>query len=141
MAFGPPAQNRRKKRKFRFQPPQELRKQDKPTKRKMTPNPILEQISYFSAIFSIFLGRLKPSGPKKHDSQRRDRILHFFLRPIKSGNFLHIPGAISLLTCTVKNLENRKKSTGDGDGTPKLQISVACRVRTRPEIYSEDVRF
>ena len=35
---------------------------------------------------------------------------------------------------------NGKKSTGEnskkssGDGTPKLQISVPCRSRTRPEI-------
>ena len=46
---------------------------------------------------------------KNHDSQRRDRILRFFLRPeigqLSSHTQTH---TISLLTCT-ENLENRRK--------------------------------
>ena len=44
---------------------------------------------------------------KNHDSQRRDKILRFFLRP-EIGQFLQIFGAISLLTHTLKPGEEGK---------------------------------
>ena len=54
------------------------------------------------------------------------------------GQFSPHFGAISLLNYTV-NLEKnekvhwRKFKKPSGDGAPKLQISVPCRARTRPE--------
>ena len=61
----------------------------------------------------------------------------FFLSARKSGNFLHILGANSLLSYTV-NLEKKEKihwrkfKKSSGDIAPKLQISVPCRGRTCP---------
>ena len=60
---------------------------------------------------------------KNHDSQRRDRILRFSLRP-ENGLFSPDFGAVSLLNYT-EHPEN---------STPKLQDSVPFRGRTRPEL-------
>ena len=61
----------------------------------------------------------------------------FFLQP-EIGQFSPRYWAISLPNHTV-NLEKREKnpleeiSKSSGDGAPKLQISVPCRGRTRPD--------
>ena len=92
-----------------------------------------------AVVFGSFFG----TG-KKHDSQGRDRILHFLLRP-EIGQFSPHFGAISLPNYT-ENLEKREKSAGEnnkkkasGDGAPKLQISVPCRGRTRPDLLTVGV--
>ena len=87
----------------------------------------------------LFLGTEK----KSHDNQKRDRILRLFLRPDIGQSSPHF-GAIFLLNYT-KNLEKeKKKSTGEnshkknsGDSAPKLQISVPCRGRTRPDEFTQ----
>ena len=82
------------------------------------------------------------SGPKSHDSQRRDRILRIFLCP-RSVNSIHLWGVI-LTKLYRKPEEERTKATGEnkrnssGDGAPKLQISVFCRSRTCPD-FSKDL--
>ena len=50
---------------------------------------------------------LKQPGPKKHDSQTRDRIQRFLLVPEK-GNFLHVWG--DFLTTYAENVEKHKKN-------------------------------
>ena len=45
---------------------------------------------------------------KNHDSQRRDRILHFFLH-LEIGQFSPHFGATSLLNCTEQHLEKEDK--------------------------------
>ena len=64
------------------------------------------------------------SGPKNHDSQRRDKILRFLLRAIFSTFW-----ATSLLNYTENLEKDEQKSTAEnskkkssGDGAPKLQI-------------------
>ena len=72
---------------------------------------------------------------RNHDSQRRDRILRFFLCP-EIGQFSPHFGAISLLNCT-ENLEKgetnpleKTPQKSSGENSPKLLISVPCRGRT-----------
>ena len=115
-------------------------------------------IESFGGFDRPFLGWSQISGCKKethttesktpiigteenHDSQRRDRILHFSLRP-EIGQFSPHFGVISLLNYT-ENMEKREtyplesskfKQKSSGDGAPKLQISVLCRGRTCPDI-------
>ena len=78
----------------------------------------------------------QPRTEKNNASQRRDMILRFFLRP-EIGQMSPHFGAISL-SHTV-NLEKRERfrwrkfKKSSGDGALKLQISVPCRGRTRPE--------
>ena len=63
-------------------------------------------------------------GRKNHDSHRRDRIWRDFLHWI-FRYFLQI-----------LKLEKKQKiqwRASSGDGAPKLQISVPCRGRTRPD--------
>ena len=85
-----------------------------------------------------------------NDSQRRDKILRFSLRP-ENGQFSpHLARAMPLLNYTLKHLEKRENNPleitqkkSSGDGAPKLQISVPCRGRTCPEkriILSAGVR-
>ena len=79
-------------------------------------------------------------GRKNHDSQRRDRIPRFFLR-LGIGRFSPHFGAISLLKCT-ENLEKlekfhwRKFKKSNGDGAPKLQISVPSQRALRDRLMS-----
>ena len=64
---------------------------------------------------------------------RREKILRVFLRP-EIGQFSPHFGGISLPSYTEKPGEKgRKVQKSSGDGAPKLQISVPCRGRTRPE--------
>ena len=88
---------------------------------------------------SVRIQKLILGTEKNHDSQRRDRILRFFLLP-EIGQFSPHFGAISLLNYTV-NLEKRERKVrwrkfkkSSGDGAPKLQICVPCRGQMRPEI-------
>ena len=62
---------------------------------------------------------------KNHDSQRRDRILRFFLRP-EIGQFFPRFGAISLLHNTEK-LEEKEKSTGENSKNPVETALRNCR--------------
>ena len=73
---------------------------------------------------SLLVSRNQKSGPKNHDSHRRDRILRFFLRP-EIGQFSPHFGAISLLNYT-ENLETRGKN-------PREKIQK-IQWRRRPEI-------
>ena len=81
------------------------------------------------------------SGPKNHDSHRRDKILRFFLRP-GIGQFSPHFGVLFLLNHTEKpgkkgkNPQEKiqKMIKSSRDGAPKLQISVPCC--GRPEEYS-----
>ena len=94
----------------------------------------LSRVSKFSRISRkrTFLKRplFQNRDRKNHDSQRRDRILRFFLRP-EIGQFSPHFGAISSLNHT-NNLEKKEKNPlekfkkSSGDGAPKLQISVPC---------------
>ena len=86
---------------------------------------------------SSYLWHLPLLGPKSNNSQRRDKILRFLLRP-EFGQFSPHSGVMSLLNYTL-NLERRKKSSGEipkssGDGAPKLQISVPFRGQTLPDL-------
>ena len=71
-------------------------------------------------------------GRKNHDSHRCDRIRRDFLHWI-FRYFLQILGGSSYLIAH-KNWRKSKKSSGDG--APKLQISVPCRGRTRPDRWA-----
>ena len=72
-----------------------------------------------------FFGKLEEFNRdrKKHDSQRRDRILFFLHAEI--GQFSPHFGAISLLNYTV-NLEKRGKSTGDA-GPSVTQATIGLQ--------------
>ena len=82
--------------------------------------------------------RIFYQGRKNHDSRRRDRIWHDFLH-WTFRYFLQILGGLVLINCTYI-LETKQKiqwRASNGDGAPKLQISVPCRGRTCPDFKAK----
>ena len=70
------------------------------------------------------ISKTPKSGPNNHDSQRRGRILHFFLRP-DIGQFSPHLGAISLPNYT-RNLEKGENPLGKSKN-PVATVPRDCR--------------
>ena len=95
---------------------------------------------FHCSVFSLVCVCVFRDRPKNHDSQRRDRILRYFLRP-EIGQVSPHFWALSLPNCTESPGDRGQKSTGrrsqksNGENSPELQISVPCRGRTHPECF------